>query len=43
LRTAIIDPTGKLRQIYIGNEWDVQEFVSEMKKSAAGEPTDSSK
>jgi len=41
LRTAIIDPRGNLRQIYIGNEWDVDEFVSEMKKAAAGEPSKS--
>jgi protein SCO1/2 len=37
LRTAIIDPNGKLRIVYIGNEWDVDEFIAEMKKSAAGE------
>jgi protein SCO1/2 len=37
LRTAIIDPSGKLRIVYIGNEWDLDEFIAEMKKSAAGE------
>jgi protein SCO1/2 len=34
LRTAIIDAQGKLREIYIGNEWTVDEFVAEMKKAA---------
>lgn len=38
LRTAIIGPDGKLRQIYLGNEWDVNEFIAEMKKAARGEP-----
>jgi protein SCO1 len=38
LRTAIIGPDGKLRQIYVGNEWDVNEFTEEMKKAARGEP-----
>jgi protein SCO1/2 len=37
LRTAIINPDGKLREVYVGNEWDVDEFVSEMKKAAKGE------
>jgi protein SCO1 len=43
LRTAIIDPDGKLRQIYVGNEWDVNEFVDEMKKAAAGKPSEGPK
>jgi protein SCO1 len=38
LRTAIIGPDGKLRANYVGNEWDVDEFIAEMKKAAAGEP-----
>ena len=38
LRTAIIGPDGKLRQIYVGNEWDVNEFTQEIKKAARGEP-----
>lgn len=38
LRTAIIGPDGKLRANYVGNEWDVNEFIAEMKKAAAGEP-----
>ena len=43
LRTAIINPNGKLRQVVIGNEWDVDEFIVEMKKSAAGEQNGASK
>jgi protein SCO1/2 len=42
LRTAIIDRDGKLRQIYIGNEWDIEQFVAEMKKAATGEPASTS-
>jgi protein SCO1 len=37
LRTAIIGPDGKLRANYVGNEWDVDEFIAEMKKAAVGE------
>jgi protein SCO1/2 len=35
LRTVIIDANGRIAQIYIGNEWDVNEFTAEMKKAAA--------
>lgn len=35
LRTAIIDANGRLRDVYVGNEWDVDQFVEEMKKAAA--------
>lgn len=38
LRTAIIDANGRIAQIYIGNEWDVDEFVAEMKKAAEIKP-----
>lgn len=38
LRTTIIGPDGKLRANYLGNEWDVNEFIAEMKKAAANEP-----
>ena len=35
LRTVIIDAKGRVAQIYIGNEWTVDEFVAEMKKASA--------
>jgi protein SCO1/2 len=35
LRTVIIDAQNRIRQIYIGNEWPVEDFVAEMKKAAA--------
>ena len=34
LRTVIIDASGRIAQIYIGNEWDVDEFIAEMKKAS---------
>jgi protein SCO1/2 len=39
LRTAVIDANGRLQQIFIGNEWTVDEFVTEMKKAAEVKPT----
>lgn len=36
LRTVIIDANGRIAQIYIGNEWDVDEFIAEMKKASEG-------
>ncbi len=39
LRTVIIDAAGVVRQIYIGNEWDISEFIAEMKKAAAPAPS----
>src|SRR4051812_7440271 len=38
LRTVIIDVNGHIAQIYIGNEWDVNEFTAEMKKAAEVKP-----
>jgi protein SCO1 len=38
LRTAIIDANGRVAQIYVGNEWDVNEFIAEMKKAAEVKP-----
>lgn len=43
LRTAVIDAQGKLREIYVGNEWDVNEFVAEMKNAAEVKPEASEK
>jgi protein SCO1/2 len=39
LRTVIVDATGHIRQIYIGNEWSVAEFVTEMQAAAEAKPT----
>jgi protein SCO1/2 len=38
LRTVIIDANGRIAQIYVGNEWDVAEFIAEMKKAAEVKP-----
>lgn len=35
LRTVVIDAAGKVQQILIGNEWPVEDLVTEMKKAAA--------
>ena len=35
LRTVVIDAQGRLRKVFVGNEWDVQELVSEMTGAAA--------
>lgn len=34
LRTAVIDAQGKIRQIYYGNEWKVDDLVEEVTKAA---------
>jgi protein SCO1 len=39
LRSVIIDANGRITQNYMGNEWDVDEFVAEMKKAAAITPS----
>ena len=33
LRTAIIDPNGKIAKVYTGNEWKTEEVVAELKKT----------
>lgn len=35
LRTAVFDTRGRLQKVFIGNEWPVDEFVTEMQKAAA--------
>jgi protein SCO1/2 len=35
LRTVVIDAQGRLQKVFVGNEWSVDEFVSEMLKAAA--------
>jgi len=35
LRTAIVNPEGKVAKVYIGNEWKTEEVVEELKKSVA--------
>jgi protein SCO1 len=34
LRTAVIDANGRLQKVFIGNEWNTDEFVSEMVQAA---------
>jgi protein SCO1/2 len=34
LRTAVIDPSGRVRKIFIGNKWTSEELVTEMVKTA---------
>jgi protein SCO1/2 len=34
LRTVVIDARGRLQKVFVGNEWTVDEFVSEMVKAA---------
>jgi protein SCO1/2 len=41
LRSVIVDANGKIRQIFVGNEWLVTEFVDEMTKAAKGAPIES--
>jgi len=35
LRTAIINPDGKVRQVYSGNDWKPEEIVEELRKTLA--------
>jgi protein SCO1/2 len=34
LRTVVVDPTGRIRKIFTGNKWTVDELVEEMTKAA---------
>jgi protein SCO1/2 len=34
LRTAVLDPEGKLRRLFRGNEWTPEELVAELKAAA---------
>src|SRR5205085_4303596 len=34
LRTVIVDSKGIIQQIYMGNEWKVDDFVADLKKAA---------
>jgi protein SCO1/2 len=34
LRTAVLDPEGKLRRLFRGNEWTPEELVAEMRAAA---------
>jgi protein SCO1 len=36
LRAAVIDPAGRVRKIYVGNEWTVDDLVAELEAAAAG-------
>jgi protein SCO1/2 len=35
VRTAVIDPHGRVQRIFVGNEWKVADFVAEMVKAAS--------
>lgn len=39
LRTAVIDPAGRVRRIFEGNEWDAKELAAELRAAAANLPT----
>ena len=38
LRTAVIDATGRVQRIFIGNEWKVDDLVAEMTQAAEAKP-----
>ncbi len=38
LRTAVMDPTGRVQQILVGNKWSSEELVAEMVKAAKVAP-----
>ncbi|HSE15539.1 MAG TPA: SCO family protein [Pyrinomonadaceae bacterium] len=40
LRTVIVNPDGKVRKIYGGNDWKVNEVVEELRKTATTDDTD---
>jgi protein SCO1/2 len=35
LRTAVIDPAGRVQKIFVGNKWTSDELVAEMVKAAS--------
>ena len=35
LRTVVVDAQGRVQQVFVGNEWKVDDFVAEMVKAAA--------
>ena len=35
LRTVVVDAHGRVQQVFVGNEWKVNDFVAEMVKAAA--------
>lgn len=35
LRTVVVDARGRVQKVFVGNEWNVDEFVNEMVKAAA--------
>jgi protein SCO1 len=38
LRTAIVDPAGRVYRVFEGNEWQVDEVMSGLRELAAGQP-----
>ena len=34
LRTVVVDAQGRVQQVFVGNEWKVDDFVTEMVKAA---------
>lgn len=43
LRTVVVDATGKIQQIFIGNEWKPQELADEIMTAAKAQPGESAK
>jgi protein SCO1/2 len=35
VRTVVVEPSGRIRRIFVGNEWTVEELVGEMVQAAA--------
>lgn len=38
LRTAVIDPTGRVQKVFVGNKWTSDELVAEMVKATKASP-----
>jgi protein SCO1/2 len=38
LRAVVIDPSGRVQKIFIGNDWKPEDLVAEVKKAAAARP-----
>jgi cytochrome oxidase Cu insertion factor (SCO1/SenC/PrrC family) len=35
MRTVVVDPDGRVRQIFTGNDWQDEELIDEMKRATA--------
>ena len=34
IRTVVVGPDGRIRKIFVGNEWTTEEFVTAMREAA---------